>query len=251
MGNSSDVIAMIATQITQFGHRSLDRAEIFFFRESLLTWRLSFSRNFPWRQNGASRYTQIVSEVLLQRTRAETVSAFWPTFIGRYPSWRAIARSTVAEVREALQPLGLAEQRAPRLHALATIIAARNGRFPKTREALEALPGVGQYIANAIFTFCHGAPKPLLDVNMARVVERFFGPRKLSDIRHDPYLQELTAHLVGGSAGKHLNWAILDFAAATCTASRPRCTKCPVAGRCRYLKTADFNSREADGFAER
>jgi A/G-specific adenine glycosylase len=109
---------------------------------------------------------------------------------------------------------------------------------------------VGQYIANAVSTFCHVDTKPLLDVNIARVVERFFGSRKLSDIRHDRYLQEFTAHLVRGSGGSSLNWAILDFAAAVCTASRPRCSQCPVSGRCRYLRTAGLNPGEAEGFTE-
>ena len=44
-------------------------------------------------------------------------------------------------------------------------------------------------VANAILLVCHEQPEPLLDSNMARVIERVFGPRKLADIRYDPYLQ--------------------------------------------------------------
>jgi hypothetical protein len=54
----------------------------------------------------------------------------------------------------------------------------------------------GQYIANAVLLLCHGEPQPLLDVNMARVLERVFGPKKLADIRYDPYLQQLAMRIV-------------------------------------------------------
>ena len=47
---------------------------------------------------------------------------------------------------------------------------------------------------------------------MSRVLERFFGKRKLSDIRYDPYLQKLSAIIVEHHKTKEINWAILDFA---------------------------------------
>jgi A/G-specific adenine glycosylase len=110
----------------------------------------------------------------------------------------------------------------------------KNGRFPKTRDELEVLPGVGQYIANAILLFCHGEAQPLLDVNMARVLERVFGPRKLADIRYDPYLQELAFNVVQCKKARELNWAILDLAATICPARNPRCNICPLEPICNW-----------------
>ncbi len=46
------------------------------------------------------------------------------------------------------------------------------------------------------FLLCNRKPRPLLDVNMSRVLERYFGPRSLADIRYDPYLQNLAQRLV-------------------------------------------------------
>jgi len=108
----------------------------------------------------------------------------------------------------------------------------RNGRFPKDRDAIEALPGIGQYIANAVMLFCHGQSRPLLDVNMARVLERVFGPRKLVDIRHDPYLQELASRVARCKNSAKLNWAILDLGATICLAKNPRCRECPLVSMC-------------------
>lgn len=48
------------------------------------------------------------------------------------------------------------------------------------------------------FLVVYGIPEPLVDVNMVRVLERFFGPRKLADIRYDSYLQTLARQVVEG-----------------------------------------------------
>ena len=114
-------------------------------------------------------------------------------------------------------------------------MAKRGGRFPRTRGEIEELPGVGQYIANAILMFCQDEPQPLLDVNMARVLERFFGSRKLADIRYDPYLQKLAREVLPRKRYKEFNWAILDFASLICKARKPLCLKCPLEIRCRYF----------------
>jgi len=162
------------------------------------------------------------------------VAAFWPKFVARFPSWDVLATSSVTQIEKVLRPIGLAKQRAPRLHALAKVVAERRGRFPADRDTIESLPGVGQYTANAVLLFCHDQPQPLLDVNIARVVERFFGERKKADIRYDPYLQTLATRIVQHEKGKVLNWAVLDFSALVCKARNPLCERCPLRGKCCY-----------------
>jgi A/G-specific adenine glycosylase len=214
--------------------RRIPVAKIRFFRRTLFIWGGKNLRQFPWRRPRASHFHQLVAEVLLQRTRADTVAAFWPTFLSRFPSWTSLASASVENITAALKPIGLSTQRAPRLKALAAAIVVRRGRFPSSRDQIEALPGVGQYIASAVLLFCFDEPHPLVDVNMARVLERFFGPRRLADIRYDPYLQQMAMAVVTGKNPRKLNWAILDFAAKVCTISKPHCEQCPLAIPCNY-----------------
>lgn len=202
-------------------------------------------RNFPWRRRKASLYEQVVSEILLQRTRAETVAAFWPQFIQRFPSWQALACSSVDRIEYVLRPIGLSRQRAPRLRGLGLEMAKRRGQFSSNRQAIEELPGVGQYVANAIFTFAHGKAQPMLDTNMARVIERVFGTRKLADIRYDPYLQALAQAVVNHARGVEMNWAVLDFAALICTIRNPKCHECPLARQCRHIRRGRLNGARA------
>jgi A/G-specific adenine glycosylase len=192
-------------------------------------------RRFPWRESKASIYKRIVAEVLLQRTRAESVAAYWDTFFDRYPTWRALAEAPVPDLERALRPIGLSRQRAPRLHGLSDVLARNRGRFPRERHVVEGLPGVGQYIANAIMLFCHGKSYPLIDVNMARVFERVFGRRRLADIRDDQFLQTLAMEFVRHKRARDLNWAVLDLGALVCKARNPRCDSCPLANSCRYF----------------
>lgn len=181
------------------------------FQRDILKWYKKHGRKFPWRNKSATNYHRIISEVLLQRTRAETIAKFFPLFIKKYPSWKKLAKVSVKQLEKDLKPIGLYKQRSVRLHAFANEVAKRNGRFPRKREEIDKIPFVGQYIGNAIELFVFKRPKPLLDVNMARVLEKHFGKRKLSDIRYDPYLQELACVVVKHKNYKEINWAIIDF----------------------------------------
>lgn len=204
------------------------------FRRLLLVWFRREGRFFPWRASNASSYVSVISEVLLQRTRAETVANFFPSFVHRFPGWAPLAAASSGELRAFLKPIGLWRRRATSLRLLASELQARQGRFPLSRAEIESLPGIGQYIASAIMLFCHGDRQPLLDANMARVLERCFGARKLADIRYDPWLQALSKRIVAHQQAKQINWAILDLAAKICTIKQPQCTICPVRSCCRY-----------------
>lgn len=189
----------------------IDKEKIKIFQRNILNWYKSNGRKFPWRNKSTSNYQRIISEVLLQRTQAETINKFYPKFIKRYPSWKKLSQVSVSELESILKPIGLYKQRAARLYLFAQEMNRRNGRFPKTRDELDKIPFVGQYIGNAIELFVFKNPKPLLDFNMARVLEEFFGKRKLSDIRYDSYLQELANKIVEHKKANEINWAILDF----------------------------------------
>lgn len=206
------------------------------FKEALLTWYRANGRRFPWREPGATEYVTIVSEILLQRTPADRVAVFLPKFVAVFPSWLKLARARPERLRSVLRPLGLWRRRATSLRALARVMSRRDGILPGARDELESLPGVGQYVANAVRLMCHDLPAPLLDVNMARVLERTFGPRTRADIRYDPWLQRLARRVVAHRSARLINWAILDLAAAVCTPRNPRCPECPVLSFCRYAR---------------
>jgi A/G-specific adenine glycosylase len=215
-----------------------EKAKLSGLRRDLLGWAAANGRDFPWRASHATPYHQVAVEVLLQRTTATAVAGFYDRFFSRYRSWHELAAASTEELGELLKPLGLWRRRAASLLGLAQYAASTNGRFPLDPAEHAAIPAVGQYVSNAVMIFVHGEAAPLLDVNMARVIERYVRPRRLADIRHDPWLQEAAGWFAGCTDSRRANWAILDFAATVCKARRPECETCPVSTRCAYYRVS-------------
>ncbi|WP_112323998.1 hypothetical protein [Oceanibium sediminis] len=222
---------MLGRQLSKSEKVRLSRA-----RGRLLSWFEVHGRILPWRGEAASTYHKICVEVLLQRTRAETVAGIYHPFFERFPSWAAIAATPRSDLERYLKPVGLWQRRAISLQGLAAYAAARNGIFPSAASEHAKIPGVGQYVSNAILLFQHGQRKPLLDVNMARFLERYERPRVLADIRYDPWLQDAAAWLARSSSPKELNWAVLDHAALVCKPRKPYCEKCPLRSSCNWAR---------------
>lgn len=203
-------------------------------QRELLKWYKKHGRHFPWRNKSITNYQAVIAEVLLQRTKAETVAKFYPQFLKDFPNWKSLADAPLKKIEKYLVPIGLYRQRSKRLKSLAKEMVKRNGRLPRNREDLESIPFMGQYIANAVEVVIFNQRRPLIDVNMARVLERFFGKRELADIRYDPKLQKLASKLVHHSKAKWINWAILDYAAAVCRARLPNCGICLPCSHCNH-----------------
>ena len=219
----------------------IEDCEIEWFREDLVEWYKDHGRNFPWRAPDTSLYRHVLAEILLQRTRAETLAPFFKEFAGKYDSWGALAKMSVQELEQELKPIGLASQRAPRINALAQIMVQKKRLFPENLSDLLSLPAIGQYVAYAIQTFLGKGRLPLLDAGMARVIERQFGPRELVDIRYDSRLQEICQRIVDTDESLEISWAMLDLAALVCRSKKPLCDSCPVRQQCGF---ASVQSKE-------
>lgn len=220
------------------GHR------IVLFREKLLAWFPDHGRALPWREMGARLYVLLLVEVLLQRTRAETIAAFLPRFLDRYPGWKELATSNLDDLAETLKPIGLWRRRARPLQGLARELIALGEQWPKQREVLEQMPAVGQYVANAVLLFVHGEPHPLMDSSMARLLRRYFviHPEK-ADIRYDKALHAVAYRVLAKGRATELNWAMLDIAASYCKPRQPECPDCPLRRSCMHGRSASGRSR--------
>lgn len=214
-------------------------------QKALVKWYKEFGRDFYWRRSTATNFEKIISEVLLQRTKAETVNRYYQLFFSRYKSWEHLGNATREELEEILKPLGLYRQKSDRLFKLAQELKIRDYVFPRKRHQLEEMSFMGQYITNAYELLILKRRKPLIDVNMARFIERFFGQRSLSDIRYDPKIQSIANLIVQTKDSQLINWAILDFANLVCKLKEPKCISCILNCKCEYYflssQTTDNN----------
>jgi A/G-specific adenine glycosylase len=209
------------------------------FRKKMLKWFEANGRVFPWRSNDLDDYSLVMVECLLQRTLAKKVENVWHDFFEEFKNWEDLRSASISEIENSIKSLGLSKQKAPRILALAESIRQNGDVVPNSYKDLIALPMVGQYIANSILSIIYDRRAPMLDVNMARVLERYYGERVLSDIRHDPHLQEISRSYVNSKNHKNLNWAILDFGAIVCTARNPKCYKCIYRKTCKFKLSQD------------
>ena len=201
----------------------------------LLSWFDDYGRQLPWRHGTMEPWQVLVVEILLQQTRAERIAAFVPAFLGDFPSLHALAAADEQMLAERLATLGLQNRRARGLGALARALLARDSRVPNSKSELESLPGVGPYVAAAYMSTVLHEREPMVDVNMARLIERLYGPRTLADIRYDPHINGIAHRLIRLAARpKEFNWAVLDLGAAHCKARSPSCRGCPLLEVCPF-----------------
>lgn len=135
-----------------------------------------------------------------------------------------------------IKTIGLYKSKAKHLmETCRMLIELHSGEVPRTREALEALPGVGRKTANVVLNVAFGEPTMAVDTHIFRVGNRTgLAPGKtpleveLKLIKRIPAEFKLHAH----------HWLILH-GRYVCQARKPRCWECSVSTWCKFKpKTA-------------
>ena len=209
-------------------------AKVASVRTRLLRWGDKNRRRFWWRRL-RDPYRVAVVEVLLRQTSAPRARLQIRAFLARYPTAQALAKARTSELTVQLRSFGLHRQRARQLHAFATEVVRRGGVVGRETGELLELPGIGVYAAAAIRCFVYGYPDALVDVNVVRIIERLYGLRRdRGEMRRDRRVPELAGAIVTRRHARELNWTFLDFGAAVCTSTAPRCKTCPLLTVCVY-----------------
>jgi len=110
------------------------------------------------------------------------------------------------------------------------LVDLHGGEVPRTREALEALPGVGRKTANVVLNVAFGEPTMAVDTHIFRVGNRTgLAPGKtpldveMGLLKRIPALYLVDAH----------HWLIL-LGRYVCQARKPQCWQCAVANYCDF-----------------
>lgn len=218
-----------------------NKNDIKYFRTALLKWFASNKRDFPWRKEGISNYELIFSEILLQRTKAETVTKYYNSFFKKFPDWDKLILATNKDLETIFKPLGLHTQRVGRIRKIIEEYKLKNGVLPQNKNELQDSGFASLYISSAYELFVLKNKAALLDVNMSRVLSRFFYPKEFKDVRNDKPIQELAHNVINVKACKELNWAILDFSALVCKAKNPKCNECKLSSKCSFFELTNKN----------
>lgn len=201
-------------------------------RRSLLRWSRASGRDFWWRHQRDPFVTAVV-EILLKQTRASSIHEKARRFVERYPSPESLAKVSVEQLTEDLGPFGFHKQRAAHLKALGLALTSGGREISADKNSLLSLPGIGPYAASAIRCFVFGAPEPVIDVNVVRIVERTFGiAYERGEGRRNKDVKRLAMALLAGRQPREVNWGLLDLGALVCRERNPKCEMCPLNRAC-------------------
>jgi len=201
--------------------------------KALHQWYDVHHRPLPWRET-RNPYAIWLSEVILQQTRVEQGKAYYLRFLEAFPTVGQLARAPLEEVLKCWQGLGY-YSRARNLHKAAMIIAARpKGIFPSNYEEIRALPGVGDYTAAAIASFCFDLPYAVLDGNVMRVLARLTAfDGDVGKPANRKHLQALASQWLPIEEAAIHNQSIMELGAMVCIPRNPQCPTCPLLSDCR------------------
>lgn len=134
-------------------------------------------------------------------------------------------------VRELIKTIGLYRNKAKNVIALSEkLIAEYGGEVPRSREALETLPGVGRKTANVVLNIAFGEPTIAVDTHLFRVGNRTgLAPGK------NPLEVELGLEkIIPAEFKRHAHHWLILHGRYTCVARKPLCDRCIIADLCRW-----------------
>src|SRR6476469_7231502 len=197
----------------------------------------------------ADPYTLLVAVVLsAQATDASVNIATRPLF-AHVNTPQAMLEFGEESLRDAIKSIGLFNTKARNVIALSqALIDQFGGEVPRTREQLQALPGVGRKTANVVLNTAWGEETFAVDTHVFRVCNRTgLAPGKTPD-EVETRLDKIVPQPFRRDAH---HWLILH-GRYTCKARLPECWRCPVIDLCRYKpKTQAPEERKTKSSAAR
>ncbi len=176
-------------------------------------------------------FTLLVAVVLSAQATDAGVNKATPALFAAADTPAKMAALGEARVQDLIKTIGLFRTKAKNVVALShKLVAEHGGEVPKSREALEALPGVGRKTANVVLNIAFGEPTIAVDTHIFRIGNRtgmapgktpFDVEMKLDEVVPAKY--KLHAH----------HWLILH-GRYVCLARRPLCETCIIADLCKW-----------------
>lgn len=171
----------------------------------------------------------LVSVILSAQSTDVGVNRATPALFARFPEAQAYAAARPEELWPFIRSLGLYRNKAKAIvAAMEAISREHGGRVPRTREALEALPGVGRKTAGVVLVHLGAAHAFPVDTHVGRVSRRLGLSREADPSKVERDLVRLLPEERWGKAHQLFVW----HGRRTCVARAPACSRCPVAELC-------------------
>ncbi len=182
-------------------------------------------------------YTLLVAVVLSAQATDAGVNKATPALFAVADTPAKMVALGEEKLRDYIKTIGLYRTKARNIIALSQrLVAEHGGVVPDTREALEALPGVGRKTANVVLNIAYGADTIAVDTHIFRV-----GNRTGLATGKTPFDVEMRLEQVVPAEYRRdaHHWLILH-GRYVCTAQRPKCDRCLINDLCRWPEKRAF-----------
>jgi endonuclease III len=149
---------------------------------------------------------------------------------------QAILKLGLRGLKRYIKTIGLFNTKAANiLKTSKMLVEQHGGEVPRTREALEELPGVGRKTANVILNTAFGEPTIAVDTHIFRVANRT-GLAPGHNVRE---VENRLVEAVPAAYRRHAHHWLILHGRYICIARKPRCAACSIHDLCEYpAKTA-------------
>jgi len=193
------------------------------FKNVLLHWYKNNKREYAWRNN-SDPWSIYLLEVISQQTQLDRADKYFKKFIKEFPTPNDMATTSFKKVLKMWSGLGY-NSRAKRMFESSKIIAEKS--FDDLYPDFQQLPGVGPYTENAILSFAYNEQVITEDINVKRIISRYFGIENTKK-----YIDRFSSLLLKNTNSRNLNQALMDFGSIICKPQSPLCSDCPLEDTC-------------------
>lgn len=171
----------------------------------------------------------LIAVILSAQARDIRVNQATPGLFAAFPDAAAYAAARPEDLWPHVRSLGLFRNKARAIVAAARILERdHGGKVPRTRDALEALPGVGRKTAGVVLVHLGAGQAFPVDTHVGRLARRLGFSRATDPDRVEEDLSALLPPERWGKAHQLLVWQ----GRRACHARKPDCSACPVERLC-------------------
>ena len=181
--------------------------------------------------NYTDPFTLLVAVVLSAQATDIGVNKATPALFALADTPEKMAELDVERVANLIKTIGLYRNKAKNVVALAKkLVAEHGGKVPRSREALETLPGVGRKTANVVLNMAFGEPTIAVDTHLFRVANR----TGLAPGKTPRAVEDGLEKIIPAPYRRHAHHWLILHGRYICKARKPDCPACPIADLCLY-----------------
>ena len=179
----------------------------------------------------ATPYQLLVAVILSAQATDKGVNRATGPLFADAPTPEAVAALGEEGLAEYVRSIGLYRTKAKNIIAMTRLLLERHGgRVPQSRDALEALPGVGRKTANVVLNIVFGEPTIAVDTHIFRLANR----TGLAPGKDVGTVEKRLLATVPPQYLRHAHHWLILHGRYVCKARRPDCPRCLIRDLCLY-----------------